>query len=217
MKTQYELRSAIAESLDMLTAMREWVFTEAESLCQEFWRVRGELQQEYIRSAPRHVGLRQRLYDGYAPLKLAWRNNKGSLELYWMTISHGRHSDRQTRRGDTIKKQLPRGKTEGVGYSDRVLKRYARPWELDWVRATELRATCLRGIYLAIHPAKVDLRLVDDGLAIYGEAVDEIARNPSLGIIPTPAGNLHTSTLDQSTDPALNHPLVAPAPQRQGR
>lgn len=209
-----DLRFAIAESLDTLTAVREWVLEQAESLCQEFWSVRAELQQEQIRSAPRHIGLHRRLHDAYAPLKLACRTHNGSLELYWMTISHGRHSDRLTRRGGTIRRRLPRGKTKGVGYSDRMLERYARPWELDWVRATELRATCLRGIYLAIHPTQTDLRLIDDGLAIYGEAVDEIARHHALRSTPLPSAGTQLDALDQPTDPALDHPMVAPAPKK---
>jgi hypothetical protein len=217
MTTPPELRNAIAEGFGALTAMREWVFAEANSLCREFWRVRAELQQEYIRSAPRHIGLHKRLHDAYAPLKLAWRSNKGSLELYWMTISHGRKSDQQTRRGSTIKKQLPRGTTKRDGsYSDRKLKQYARPWELDWIRATELQASHLRHIYLSIRPAQIALRSVDEKLVRYHQVMGRAARDQSLGAAAlAPSTSTRIEMLDLQLDPALNHPMVAPAPKRQ--
>lgn len=176
-------------------ALRELFVAMAQALCDEYLTRRAEFQQRSIQATARHVGVETKLARHYAPLLLRMRKHKGSNELYWCKVNHGRYRfGLEPRR--THLRYLARGKRLDLSYSLPSLLKHARAWELDLVIDIETRAARLRRSFREISKVAALLhtlqRLADSpsrptaSAANRSPAAAQPDEAPPPGVMPTP-------------------------------
>ncbi|MFA6230746.1 MAG: conjugative transfer protein MobI(A/C) [Rhodanobacter sp.] len=183
-------------------ALREMFVSMAQALCDEYLSQRAELQQRSIQATARHVGVETKLARHYAPLLLRTRKHKGSNELYWCKVNHGRYRfGLEPRR--THLRYLARGKRLDLSYSLPSLLKHARAWELDLVIDIETRAARLRRSFREISKIAALLHTLQ-------RLADSPSRSAASGGNRSPAA----AQPDEASPPGI---MPTPPPLRQSR
>jgi hypothetical protein len=153
-----------ATSIQHAEAMIE---VEAANLVEQFRETRTRLRDaEALR---RDVEGDKDASSLYSPLNVAFRINKGLLEIYWFAQHKG------PKTGKPSYKYISRGKAKGQGYHLTGLLGHARPYERELVKEIEARAENIR------------IRRAD--LVAVRRAVHKLLRSYELAVasVPSPA------------------------------